>query len=53
MLLLQSMESQHRNNDKDMSFWTKYKHFASNEILLYAIMVLGILFGILIISLFI
>lgn len=31
---------------QDYSFWTKYKRFASNEILLYVIMVLGIILGI-------
>jgi hypothetical protein len=28
------------------SFWTKYKRFASTEILLYVIMVIGIILGI-------
>ena len=32
------------------TFWLKYKHFATNEILLYVIMVVGILLGILIFS---
>jgi len=32
------------------SFWTKYKKFAGNEILLYLIMVLGIVLGIIVIS---
>jgi len=31
-------------------FWTKYKHFAGNEIMLYVIMIVGILLGILIFS---
>jgi hypothetical protein len=31
---------------QDYSFWTKYKRFAGNEILLYVIMVVGILLGI-------
>jgi len=35
---------------QDYSFWTKYKRFASTEILLYVIMVLGILLGIWIFS---
>jgi hypothetical protein len=30
------------------SFWTKYKKFAGNEILLYAIMIIGIILGIII-----
>jgi hypothetical protein len=29
-------------------FWTKYKKFAGNEILLYVIMIIGIVLGILI-----
>jgi len=28
------------------SFWTKYKKFAGNEILLYVIMIIGIILGI-------
>jgi hypothetical protein len=34
--------------DKEYNFWGKYKQFASNEIWLYVIMVIGILLGILI-----
>lgn len=34
----------------DYSFWTKYKRFASTEIMLYVIMVLGIILGIVIFS---
>jgi hypothetical protein len=34
----------------DYSFWTKYKRFASTEIMLYVIMLAGILLGILIFS---
>lgn len=34
----------------DYSFWSKYKRFAGNEILLYIIMVLGILLGIILFS---
>lgn len=37
---------------QDYSFWTKYKRFAANEILLYVIMVVGIVGAIIIISLF-
>ncbi len=33
---------------EDYSFWTKYKRFASTEILLYLIMVVGIIAEILI-----
>jgi hypothetical protein len=29
-------------------FWTKYKRFASTEILLYVIMIIGIILGIII-----
>jgi hypothetical protein len=32
------------------SFWTKYKRFASTEILLYIIMIVGIILGIIIFS---
>ena len=35
---------------EDYSFWTKYKHFAKNELLLYIIMIVGILLGIIIFS---
>ncbi len=35
---------------EDYSFWTRYKRFASTEILLYVIMVIGIIAGILIFS---
>jgi hypothetical protein len=31
-------------------FWTKYKKFASTEILLYIIMIIGIILGIIIFS---
>ena len=31
---------------EDYSFWTKYKKFASTEILLYVIMIIGIILGI-------
>jgi len=34
----------------DYSFWVKYKRFASTEIIMYLIMVLGILAGIIIFS---
>ncbi|MGZ3758080.1 MAG: hypothetical protein ACXVAY_17645 [Mucilaginibacter sp.] len=36
----------------DYSFWTKYKRYAGNEILLYVVMVVGIILGIVIISYF-
>ncbi len=32
------------------SFWTKYKKFAGNEILLYVIMIVGIILGLIIFS---
>lgn len=35
---------------KELSFWSKYKQYAGNEILLYIIMILGILLGIIIFS---
>lgn len=34
----------------DYSFWTKYKHFATTEIMMYLLMILGILLGILVFS---
>jgi len=34
----------------DYSFWTKYKRYAGNELLLYAIMIIGIILGIIIFS---
>ena len=33
---------------ENYSFWTKYKRFAGNEILLYVIMIVGIILGIVI-----
>lgn len=39
-----------KEKEEDYSFWTKYKHFATNEIMLYVIMVVGILLGILILG---
>ncbi|WP_262710289.1 hypothetical protein [Mucilaginibacter psychrotolerans] len=35
---------------QDYSFWTKYKRFASTEIMLYVIMIVGIILGIIIFS---
>lgn len=35
---------------EEYSFWTKYKRFAGNEILLYLIMIVGIILGIVIFS---
>ncbi|MGI4022420.1 MAG: hypothetical protein ACRYFA_13015 [Janthinobacterium lividum] len=35
---------------EDYSFWTKYRRFASTEILLYVIMIIGTILGILIFS---
>ncbi|MCQ6957362.1 hypothetical protein [Mucilaginibacter aquariorum] len=34
----------------DYSFWTKYKRYAGNEIMLYVIMIVGIILGIIIFS---
>lgn len=39
-----------KKDKSDYSFWTKYKRFAGNEILLYLIMVIGIIAGIIIVS---
>jgi hypothetical protein len=39
-----------KEEKQDYSFWTKYKKFAGNEILLYVIMVIGIILGIAIFS---
>jgi hypothetical protein len=39
-----------KKNKQDYSFWTKYKRFASTEILLYVIMIVGIILGIIIFS---
>lgn len=36
------------NEKERYSFWTKYKKFAGNEILLYIIMIVGIILGIII-----
>ncbi len=36
-----------QNKDR-YAFWTKYKRFASTEILLYVIMIVGIILGIII-----
>lgn len=36
----------------DYSFWTKYKRFAQNEVLLYLVMLIGIILGIVIVSYF-
>jgi len=47
--LCAEMKAKHQD-EEDYSFWTKYKRFASNELLLYIIMVVGILVGILIFS---
>lgn len=39
--------------DKEQySFWTKYKKFAGNEIMLYVIMIVGIVLGIIIFGYF-
>lgn len=37
-----------REPQGDYSFWTKYKRFATTEILLYLIMIIGITLGIII-----
>jgi hypothetical protein len=38
------------NEEERYGFWTKYKRFAGNEILLYLIMIIGIILGIIIFS---
>ncbi len=38
------------NKPKKDPFWTKYKQFATTEILMYLIMVIGIALGIIILS---
>ncbi|MFC1226017.1 MULTISPECIES: hypothetical protein [Pedobacter] len=38
------------NNENDYSFWTKYKKFATTEILMYLIMIIGIGLGIIFLS---
>jgi len=35
---------------ENYSFWTKYKRYAGNELLLYIIMIIGIILGIIIFS---
>jgi len=47
--LCRAMETR-RPGEEDYSFWTKYKRFASNEILLYVLMTAGILLGIILFS---
>ncbi|WP_291401981.1 hypothetical protein [Daejeonella sp.] len=37
-------------NTGDYTFWMKYKRFATTEILMYFIMIIGILVGIIIFS---
>ncbi|MGI4751875.1 MAG: hypothetical protein ACRYFB_14680 [Janthinobacterium lividum] len=37
-----------QKSKEDYSFWTKYKRFASTEILLYIIMVIGTIIGLLV-----
>ena len=38
------------DNKPDYSFWTKYKRYAQNELLLYIVMIIGIILGIIIFS---
>ncbi|SDF81578.1 hypothetical protein SAMN05421827_101640 [Pedobacter terrae] len=38
------------NSDNNYSFWTKYKKFATTEILMYLIMIIGIGLGIIFLS---
>ena len=39
-----------QSEKEDYSFWTRYKRFAKNEILLYIIMIIGIALGIILFS---
>jgi len=39
-----------KKEKNNYSFWTKYKRFASNEVLLYLVMIVGIIAGIVIVS---
>lgn len=41
-----------RDKESDYSFWTKYKKHASSEIMLYAIMIIGIVLSLIIFSIF-
>jgi hypothetical protein len=36
--------------NKEYSFWTKYKKFATTELLMYLMMIIGIALGIIILS---
>lgn len=38
------------NPKERYGFWTKYKRFAGNELLLYIIMIVGIILGLIIFS---
>jgi len=42
------MSRKNNKNKEEFGFWSQYKQFASNEILLYVIMVVGVLLGIVI-----
>ena len=39
-----------QKQQNDYSFWTKYKKHASSEIMLYAIMIIGIILSIIVYS---
>ncbi|WP_410221338.1 hypothetical protein [Pedobacter sp.] len=39
-----------KKNKEDYSFWTKYKRFATTEVLMYLIMAIGIGVGIILLS---
>ncbi len=39
-----------KSEKESYGFWTKYKKYAGNEILLYVIMIVGIILGIIIFS---
>jgi hypothetical protein len=41
-----------RDEKSDYSFWTKYKKHARSELMLYAIMIIGIVVGLVVFSMF-
>ena len=41
-----------KNEGNDYSFWTKYKKHATSEIMLYAIMIIGIILSLIAFSIF-
>jgi len=39
-----------QKNEEEYSFWTRYKRFATTEVLMYLIMIIGIALGIILLS---